>query len=508
MNLLERREVIYKFAIKWRNIYYKRSFPIEKEELILECREFAFESKLKDEFINLYGNAYYDYGKLRDILGSIGDIDFLASVIYARILDWDIDLPSGKPIKEGQKRYWFYFAFNHLARLAGENLLPFEGIVAKISIVSSDTVAKKQFDTEKEIEHHIDINHTGKLLFTAYNFHESLEYYDVSRCQEHQLELLETREITRTFSDFFRNCYKEMYANDKGIWTLEITNRQNISYYYRGSFDALLPVEDTDLSNFIRSRLKIKDLLLFDGNLKSLKMNRIHLEYVRTLIYDDEETDIYKEVVYKEFLIIDRKTELLEHIQMNGPSHTIKRTVNIPGIVKMILDGFDSRNLFAIIDGYGDGYLINPFDKKEYTITIDFDSGEQRSISGSFDQRGLPRDWPYFAKTVLNILLYYGLADIFDSTIYEEVLRHKNEHIYLSLQFHKSKKTYYYLTDNESIKIGDYVVVPVGTDNDESVAKVEKIEFFSYFDAPIEVEKTKKVIRKATKKEIDIFWPK
>lgn len=77
---------------------------------------------------------------------------------------------------------------------------------------------------------------------------------------------------------------------------------------------------------------------------------------------------------------------------------------------------------------------------------------------------------------------------IFDTSFQSEVLPYKS---------------YYYIADDDSIEVGDYVVVPVGKDNHQSVAEVVKVEFFAEEDVPLPIEKTKHIIRKCTDDDFD-----
>ena len=52
-----------------------------------------------------------------------------------------------------------------------------------------------------------------------------------------------------------------------------------------------------------------------------------------------------------------------------------------------------------------------------------------------------------------------------------------------------------------TVKIGDFVLVPVGKDKHEAVAKVVNIEYFSEENVPLPVEKTKRIICKCTDKD-------
>lgn len=52
------------------------------------------------------------------------------------------------------------------------------------------------------------------------------------------------------------------------------------------------------------------------------------------------------------------------------------------------------------------------------------------------------------------------------------------------------------MTDDDSIEIGDLVLVPAGDDDHEVVVEVDNIEYFSKENAPRPIENTKRIIRK------------
>lgn len=83
----------------------------------------------------------------------------------------------------------------------------------------------------------------------------------------------------------------------------------------------------------------------------------------------------------------------------------------------------------------------------------------------------------------------------------EDMKRFEDDTIYtfIGVLFPYTSHHYHYLTDDDSITIGDYVVVPVGVENKESVAKVVSVEKHLRISAPFPIEKTKKIIGKYVK---------
>ena len=90
-----------------------------------------------------------------------------------------------------------------------------------------------------------------------------------------------------------------------------------------------------------------------------------------------------------------------------------------------------------------------------------------------------------------------------NSSYSEDMKRFEDDTIYtfIGVLFPYTSHHYHYLTDDDSITIGDYVVVPVGVDNKESVAKVVSVEKHLRISAPFPVEKTKKIISKYVKND-------
>lgn len=73
----------------------------------------------------------------------------------------------------------------------------------------------------------------------------------------------------------------------------------------------------------------------------------------------------------------------------------------------------------------------------------------------------------------------------------------KDEYIYLSVEFcPNAEKTYYYTTDDSSIERGDYVIVPAGINNEETMVNVVRKDCIFSDTIPSGYENIKRVIRK------------
>lgn len=248
---------------------------------------------------------------------------------------------------------------------------------------------------------------------------------------------------------------------------------------------------------------------VFDGNCKPDVINRIALDYHRVTKIKLQEVpeDATWEFVtwdYTEHLIIDRETETLEHIQNIGSGCKVSRKYEIEGGIESLLENFNAEDLFSHIEGNSDDVIDTPNETKDYKITIDYKKSPQRVIEGSYDKNGLPEDFADFAETVFEFIRFYGLGEVLAPSVYGKAKRRKSEYIFCSVTFDDGYKSYYYLTDDDSIEIGDFVLVPAGKDNHEAVVEVVNIEYFSEGNVPLPIEKTKRIIRKCTDDDFDL----
>ena len=71
------------------------------------------------------------------------------------------------------------------------------------------------------------------------------------------------------------------------------------------------------------------------------------------------------------------------------------------------------------------------------------------------------------------------------------------EYIFCSCVFGNSYKSYYYLTDDETLEEGDLVKVPVGNNGRMGIAEIVEIEYYNEDEVPMSLEKVKKIIGRA-----------
>lgn len=78
----------------------------------------------------------------------------------------------------------------------------------------------------------------------------------------------------------------------------------------------------------------------------------------------------------------------------------------------------------------------------------------------------------------------------------QEYENDKTIYTYCGVLLPFSSRPYSFRTEDDSIKIGDTVIVPVGEDKKEMKGKVVSVGQYSRLGVPYPVEKTKMIVRK------------
>lgn len=383
----------------------------------------------------------------------------------------------------------------------------FHGIPKSIKLASYSLGYGPMPAPDDIVEQQITINDSGYVRYCDYKFWNRQGRPALN--QERHFEIVPTKakQLLEMVAQYFGGDYQGVQATDVGTWTLWITNTDDEAFRYTGSLCVDLEVGGKNLSDLVREVTGIDDLFAFDGNDKEDSVDRITVDYHRvTKAKPDEppEDGDYEYVTwdYTEKLVIDRATETLEHIQILGSGCKISHKYEVEGGIAELLDEFDADYLFDRFASEPEGICDDPLEKKDYQITIDFKRSGQRSFSGVFDMYGLPLDYPDFAETVLEFIPFYGIGEILDPSIYEKARHRAGDYMFCGVTFQDSTRHYHYISDDSRIKEDDLVIVPVGKNNRESIARVETIEYCSAEEAPFPFEKTKHIIRKAGRDDV------
>lgn len=491
---------INNFAKKWLNIFQDPQTCYQDlldNELGPDCYKLNFEPDILPYLAISYKDMVTSYKDLEKYIHYITFPDTIGSIIYSRWVSLNKSLHNKEEVLNPENRSWFILALKRLLIISNEEVYLLEGGAKTIHLTSICNSVNYLLEAGLEQEHHLTIDLNGQVSFSTLNHpYEEILYYRTGRSQELNIGKPAANKILNAVGKYFSGNYSERLALDAGLWYMEVVNKQGHSYFYRGSLVPVSRKENLDLSAIIRNELAIDNLYLLDGEIEADKVDRICIDYnrkVKVKARNHQEEGMVK--VYRENLIIDRESESIEYIQDNGGSCTVSRKFQFKGKLGEFLDGLDSHRTFEFIHGKSSDIIENPYDLRRYKITMDLSKTGQRTIEGKFYKQGLPRNWNDFIQNLLNFMSSYDQSQILNPAIYNFMARKKGEYIYCSVSFDNSYKTYYYLTDDYSINVGDLVMVPVGQDDNLSTAKVIDIEYFKEEDVPFPLDKIKKIIR-------------
>lgn len=195
----------------------------------------------------------------------------------------------------------------------------------------------------------------------------------------------------------------------------------------------------------------------------------------------------------REKISIDAKKNLLFVERKVGKEQVMRYELQDKFLIRGILD-----DIACELDECDDANFQNP-KNKEYSLKLEYLCGKKQHFYGPYNRAQLPEDW----TNVLEIL------DMSIDNVCElcHGFRHKTygygvkegEYILCSVAFEKSPKTYYYLTEDDSIRPNNKVEVLVGNaevNEEVKTVVVKKVEYFTAEKLPMPLEKIKKIIRK------------
>ena len=490
---------IYAFAKYYFNVFRNpkaSNFQVE-EGFAEKCFSLGFEMDCGKSFIEKYPDAFRTAEELDKIIDDVDDVSLLGSAIFSQwrnLTHWSM----GSHPLDNEYRPWFISAFGRLMTITAEDKTPpfvFFGNVKRIKIHSNNICYGYCPKTGDEVEQHLTITEDGRVWITRYVIAEDLNFADYKKIEQKQfkIEPEKAKFLLSKFTKYFRDEYELSFATDVGMFEMWIDDDEGKKAYFVGPLISEFEVDGYDLSQLVRDTLDDKTLFVFDDNAYE-KIKRITIDYKFTsvIIPADNSDDITWE--YSDHLVIDRETETIEDVLKLAEQCDVTRKYHVAEGVTSFLDDLDIEGLFTEFNEPEEDVLPSPEGTAVYEIKVEFHRQEPRIISGTYDKQGLPKDWPEFIEDLYRFISFYGFGEMFDEKQYAKTYRKKNDYIFLSVKFGGYGKPYYYLTDDDTIQVGDQVEVPVGSDGTERIVTVSKKEYFSEDKLPMPKEKVKSIL--------------
>lgn len=501
------KKEVHDFAVRYHSLYVNpQTVESEVEEGFADqCFTFRFEMDCGKRFIDTFSNdAFYKNDALDKVIDEIDDVDLLGSAIFSHwryVTHW-ADYSS---LLDDEHRPWFITAFGRLAVITEEpetSTFIFEGTLQKIQLTSNNICYGPCPEPEDEIEQHLTITSDGRVWLSRCRFGVMGDEHELIEKLSFSISTEAVNEIMTAISSYFSDEYDINFVTDVGSWDLTLTNTDGQTYKITGPLIYDLYTPSGGLSDLIRSKLGRNDLFVFDGNPDAI--TRIEIKYHRnTKIKPRVQEGTTLEYVtwdYNELLTIDRDSETLEHIREIGTGCKVTNSYYVQEGITRFMDDIDI-DAFSEIEGNPPDVVEDPLESKDYTITVFTKHGDTHIVTGTFDKKGLPADWPDFINNVYEFMAFYGLGELFDERVYGKAKRRQSDFIFCNVEFEDGGRTYCYLADSDDFCEGDLVVVPAGPDNHEAVVRIESIEYHSSESAPFPVEKIKHIQRKYEENE-------
>lgn len=499
------KEQIHAFANHYFDIFRDpkaSNFQVE-EGFAEKCFALGFEMDSGNSFCEKYPKAFNDYSELDKIIEEIDDPQFLGTAIFSQwryITHWSY---CSHPLDE-QYRPWFITAFGRLVTITSEDNSPpyvFHGNVKKVKIHSNNMGYGFLPREGTEVEQHLTITDDGRVWLTRYAISEDLNFAKLTKTEQRKFKISSDKAkfLLDKYTKYFRDEYEISFATDVGSFEMQITDDEGKTAYFIGPLICEFEVDGYDLSQLTRDTVEDQTLFVFDNNeFERIERITIDHEHKKKIVAADGQVVTWNPTNH---IVIDRKTDTIEYTYKIGTECNVTRKYHVAQGVSNFLDELEYQNLFVEFEEKELDAIIPENDEATYTATVDFLRGPSRIVAGRYDKQGLPVDWPEFIEDLYDFMSFYGFGEMFDEKQYGRTYRKTNDYIFLSVRFGEYGKTYYYLTEDDTIQVGDQVVVPVGSEGKERIVEVAKKEYYSSDRVPMPIEKVKSIVEKFIRPE-------
>ena len=385
--------------------------------------------------------------------------------------------------------------FTHILNVLRMNPFSIGKKINEIKITSNNVGYRFPNEELKEIEQNIFISINGDVCISNYYYWKKQN--ESTSIKNFKIDDKKVKKIFKLISKFLEEnfvYYSLEYSSEIGYWQMELTDSNYEYYKYESNLRYNIRVDGESLSERIREILNYDNLILFD-NCEYDKINRIQLDYKNVKNVDN------KDFVYTEKLILDRDSNSIEHTQISDDVNYYMK-LNVNKHFKDLLETLYDPNMLETREK-NDNFVEIPNEKRDYEMIVDFKKSPRKVLNGSYDKEGLPYEWKEIIEEIKSFMIYFYKIEVLSKDFYDKPRREYGEFIYCKVEFRNSYKYYYYLTTDDSISEGDYVLVPAGDKNRVEIVEVKSVEYYKEKYVPYPLNKVKHILRKCTEDELD-----
>lgn len=485
---------LYDFAMKW---YKKFSLPRPDGEILYgdasferDCRRFGFTGNRRAEFERRYPGAFENWDTLEYGVGRLADLDtpeikILGSVIFAKWKSFhefrNDRLGCGK-----KTRLWFCVALLNLARLSRPKKLPGAGNIRKLRLVSHSLAPGDVPGRAQEVEQRLTIRADGRVSLSMWKFRDG----DTVKSREAKFEVPSELAVAllRRVDFCFDGGFPTDWSRIGAIWDLKLSYRGGKTFRFCGQMSASVRILN-EISNDFRKYLCLPECNAFDGWGRKDRIERLSIDYRRPAEVSGE-----GESGYRETLLLDRVARQIVLTRDVGSGQQIRSVYQLGEGVGHLLDQIQKKVDFFTVTP--EARKAEPADGKSCAMTVEFLHRGTFFRAGGFHRDALPEGFSEMAADIHDFMNRYGEGEIFCPAEYTETFGREKYLVFCNVSFHSGEKTYCYLTDDETLRVGDRVIVPVGPENRELTGRVESVEYRRPGEAPYPLGRIKRILRK------------
>lgn len=238
----------------------------------------------------------------------------------------------------------------------------------------------------------------------------------------------------------------------------------------------------------IRNALDRADLMVFDGNNHEDFIDKMEIQYKENSGYEER-------------LTLNRQRETITYHRKQPDNLKVTSTYFFTDQISKILDNLNPFDFTTTIPGLPKNVVVSSTDLGQFKCKIVRRKLKTIQISGDYEKYSLPAPWNELMKLLHEILDIPATGPLLDEHFYKRRRRCKDDYIYLTVTFEEYGKKYNYLkynylTDDDSIMVGDWVLVPVGSNKQTHQVLVIAKNYYKKDQVPYPLHKIKKVVRK------------
>ena len=486
---------LYQFLNKWKDYITNVSDYEFKKDFNKMFKEYRKLDIFKNSGLRFSKNSFRkikSHIRLKYIIEHYLDLTALTSILLIKFKAFKYC----RDIKE--YRLCIECLFNQILFVLKMNPFSIGKKINEIKITSNNVGYRFPNEELKEIEQNIFININGDICVSNYYYWKKQN--ESTTIKNFKIDDKKVKKIFKLISKFLEDnfvYYSLEHSKEIGYWQMELKDSDYESYRYEGNLRYNIRVDGESLSEKIREILNYNNLLLFD-NYEYDKINRIQLNYKKVKNVNN------KDIVYIEELILDRDSNSIEHAQISDDVNYYMK-LNVNKYFLYLLDNLYSP--YMLENGEKNKNFVEiPNEKRDYELIVDFKKSPRKVLKGSYDKEGLPYEWKEIIEEIKSFMIYFYKIEVLSKDFYDKPRREYGELIYCKVEFRNSYKYYYYITTDDSISEGDYVLVPAGDKNRVEIVEVKSVEYYKEKYVPYPLNKVKHILRKCTEDELDEIY--